>query len=349
MPHAGQKRLPGGTVEPQDGQVADTPRVYERPSAARASRCPRRQQTLRLSLKVRVRARRPRLRARGCDVRAPVAAGRERLRARHAAPTARSRPATCSSGCPPSPTSASPGAASPRGLSSSTSCSTSSTTRREGCGVRRERPDRLRDRPGCTALRRVGSGAPAPRGGGRPLARALGRHPRRAGARRAGARSRCPARGGADAFDGDTDALVHDLYGCAVDELARRALRTVPPSCGGRPARLERHRALPRGAGRAEPRAPRARRLPRARAPARVVGRRGPLPPLARAVEPRPPPRRAGSERRARSPSSSSSGSRRPTTRRSRSPRACCATGATRSSRFCARATRGARWSSGCS
>ena len=31
-PHAGQKRLPGGTVEPQDGQVADTPRVYERPS-----------------------------------------------------------------------------------------------------------------------------------------------------------------------------------------------------------------------------------------------------------------------------------------------------------------------------
>ena len=32
----------------------------------------------------------------------------------------------------------------------------------------------------------------------------------------------------ADAFDGDTDALVHDLYGCAVDELARRALRTVP-------------------------------------------------------------------------------------------------------------------------
>jgi non-specific serine/threonine protein kinase len=29
----------------------------------------------------------------------------------------------------------------------------------------------------------------------------------------------------ADAFDGDTEAFVHDLYGCAVDELARRALR----------------------------------------------------------------------------------------------------------------------------
>ena len=42
----------------------------------------------------------------------------------------------------------------------------------------------------------------------------------------------------ADAFDGDTDALVHDLYGCAVDELARRALRTVPmvPAVAGRRA-----------------------------------------------------------------------------------------------------------------
>ena len=42
----------------------------------------------------------------------------------------------------------------------------------------------------------------------------------------------------ADAFDGDTDALVHDLYGCAVDELARRALRTVPlvPAAAGRRA-----------------------------------------------------------------------------------------------------------------
>jgi non-specific serine/threonine protein kinase len=29
----------------------------------------------------------------------------------------------------------------------------------------------------------------------------------------------------ADAFDGDVEAFVHDLYGCAVDELARRALR----------------------------------------------------------------------------------------------------------------------------
>ena len=28
-------------------------------------------------------------------------------------------------------------------------------------------------------------------------------------------------------FEGDTDAFVYDLYGCAVDELARRALRRV--------------------------------------------------------------------------------------------------------------------------
>ena len=31
----------------------------------------------------------------------------------------------------------------------------------------------------------------------------------------------------ADAFDGDTQAFVYDLYGCAVDELARRALRAA--------------------------------------------------------------------------------------------------------------------------
>ena len=33
----------------------------------------------------------------------------------------------------------------------------------------------------------------------------------------------------ADPFDGDADAFVHDLYGCAVDELARRALRAAAP------------------------------------------------------------------------------------------------------------------------
>ena len=49
----------------------------------------------------------------------------------------------------------------------------------------------------------------------------------------------------ADAFDGDTDAFVHDLYGCAVDELARRALRgavlvpaSVGRSAGGAPERF---------------------------------------------------------------------------------------------------------------
>ena len=42
----------------------------------------------------------------------------------------------------------------------------------------------------------------------------------------------------ADAFDGDTDALVHDLYACAVDELARRALRNavLVPAGAGRSA-----------------------------------------------------------------------------------------------------------------
>ncbi len=33
----------------------------------------------------------------------------------------------------------------------------------------------------------------------------------------------------AEPFAGDSDAFVHDLYGCAVDELARRALRAAGP------------------------------------------------------------------------------------------------------------------------
>ncbi|HEY7344789.1 MAG TPA: hypothetical protein VH620_04445, partial [Gaiella sp.] len=39
----------------------------------------------------------------------------------------------------------------------------------------------------------------------------------------------------AESFDGDLDAFVHDLYACAVDELARRAIRAaaVPPSARG--------------------------------------------------------------------------------------------------------------------
>jgi len=42
----------------------------------------------------------------------------------------------------------------------------------------------------------------------------------------------------AEAFDGDTRAFVHDLYACAVDELARRALRSAgvsPPPPSARP------------------------------------------------------------------------------------------------------------------
>ena len=38
----------------------------------------------------------------------------------------------------------------------------------------------------------------------------------------------------ADAFDGDRDALVHDLYACAVDQIARDRLRTAGVRLGNR-------------------------------------------------------------------------------------------------------------------
>jgi SNF2-related domain/SNF2 Helicase protein/Helicase conserved C-terminal domain len=41
----------------------------------------------------------------------------------------------------------------------------------------------------------------------------------------------------ADAFDGDTQAFVYDLYGCAVDELARRALRAAGVTLSVAPSR----------------------------------------------------------------------------------------------------------------
>ncbi|MBA2293859.1 MAG: DEAD/DEAH box helicase [Actinobacteria bacterium] len=44
-------------------------------------------------------------------------------------------------------------------------------------------------------------------------------------------------RAAADAFEGDTDAFVHDLYGCAVDELARGVLRREGVALGDRSAR----------------------------------------------------------------------------------------------------------------
>src|SRR6185436_10120703 len=48
----------------------------------------------------------------------------------------------------------------------------------------------------------------------------------------------------ARAFDGDGDALVHDLYACAVDQIARDRLRTVDVRLGsqtgrGRPSAIE--------------------------------------------------------------------------------------------------------------
>ena len=68
---------------------------------------------------------------------------------------------------------------------------------------------------------------PTPPVGRRPLARTLGGNARRG---RAGRARRDLGRHAGDlhgAVDGDADAFVYDLYGCALDELARRALSSV--------------------------------------------------------------------------------------------------------------------------
>ena len=109
----------------------------------------------------------------------------------------------------------------------------------------------------------------------------------------------------AEAFDGDTQAFVDDLYGCAVDELARRALRDAGVGLSvSLAASRRRGRALPRGARRSGAGAARRRRLPGARAARRRLGGRRPRTSLARAVEPRAAPRRerrrAGRRRRGR-------------------------------------------------
>src|SRR4029079_13921495 len=63
----------------------------------------------------------------------------------------------------------------------------------------------------------------------------------------------------ADAFDRDTRAFVDDLYGCAVDELARRALpaaevtmTSAPPPSGRRAANVTMTSASPRTDGASE-------------------------------------------------------------------------------------------------
>ncbi len=99
----------------------------------------------------------------------------------------------------------------------------------------------------------------------------------------------------ADAFDGDRDALVHDLYACAVDQIARDRLRTAGVRLGNR---LMRNRpSAPElfldGLTSVEPGAAAARGARRARAAAHRLGRPRPRAPLQRTVAPQPPARRA--------------------------------------------------------
>ena len=95
------------------------------------ARGPERRRASRLCLKVRVRHAAHRCEP-AADARAPLAGGRERVRARPRAPTARSRRRPARWACPPSPTLATRGTASARAGSSSTSCSSSRRTHRTG-------------------------------------------------------------------------------------------------------------------------------------------------------------------------------------------------------------------------
>ena len=154
--------------------------------------------------------------------------------------TGRSRRGACRRGCPPSPTSSTRGEASAPAGSSSRSCSSSS------------RAPHSRIEPGGTARvvfavldvarRSVAAGLVHPH-----LEAADGRWHALWGATldehlvdELQAIAHAAPAAAADAFEGDTRAFVHDLYACAVDELARRALREAgvslrsasPPTAG---------------------------------------------------------------------------------------------------------------------
>ena len=154
----------------------------------------------------------------------------------------------------------------------------------------------------------------------------------------------------ADAFDGDRDALVHDLYACAVDQIARDRLRAAGVRLGNR---LMRSRpSAPElfldGLTSTEPELP-----PHAGLGAlerrltdwvdRGLERRSSAPWLLslRLDERSDDEPRDDDDPTSRPPSCSSSGCRRPTIRRWPSRRRCSTTAATRSSASSARPIRG--------
>ena len=167
--------------------------------------------------------------------------------------TGRSRRGACRRGCPPSPTSSTRGAASAPAGSSSRSCSSSS------------RAPHSRIEPGGTARvvfavldvarRSVAAGLVHPH-----LEAADGRWHALWGATldehlvdELQAIAHAAPAAAADAFEGDTRAFVHDLYACAVDELARRALREAGVSLRYRlPSHRGRRGAISRRSRRAD-------------------------------------------------------------------------------------------------
>ena len=151
----------------------------------------------------------------------------------------------------------------------------------------------------------------------------------------------------ADAFDGDPDALVHDLYACAVDQIARNRLAAAGVRLGHRLMR-----ARP-SAPEVLPRRPHVAQTPSfhcTQGSARSSGG-SPTGSTRGSSAARPHPgcsaftstRGKATRATARLRSSSSSGSRRRTTRRSRSPYRSSTTAAMRSSGSFAPPTRASR------
>ncbi len=262
--------------------------------------------------------------------------------------TATSRPAASTSACPPSRTSHTQGTASARAGWSSTSCSRSSKALPPG--VEQGGTARVAFAVLDVARRSVAAGLVHPH-----LEAADGRWHALWGATlddhvraELDAIAHAAPAASAESFDGDTQAFVYDLYGCAVDELARRALRdagvglSVASRRGGgaaehflaglaapgpelacrAPATRRWNGGSPRGST-AGSHGARARRGTSGCASTRAkAGTRSAVP-----TRPR---------------SCSSSGSRRRTTRPSPCPRRCSTTATTRCSRSSARATRAA-------
>ena len=103
----------------------------------------------------------------------------------------------------------------------------------------------------------------------------------------------------ADAFDGDRDATVHDLYPVLVDQLARDRLRADGVRLGHHHEAGSPHgaRPLPRRAHGSRRGAATARRLLGSRPEAVGLGRRRPRPTHVDSLADRPAPRRAGRRR----------------------------------------------------